>query len=191
MNDFTTDIQVIEAIKAGDPNAIKYLYTQYYSMIADFILKNSGLKEDAEDIFQETLISMISNIRKADFNLTSKLGSYLYSISRNMWLYRLRKIKSGPFLIKDNYETIEDESQIPEMELFEDRHHLIAKLFDKISVECQKILSGFYFEEKPLKDIGVQMNYTEGSIRVKKSRCMDSLKKLVEHDPAYIQLTQK
>lgn len=191
MNDFTTDIQVIEAIKAGDPNGIKYLYTQYYSMIADFILKNSGLKEDAEDIFQETLISMISNIRKADFNLTSKLGSYLYSISRNMWLYRLRKIKSGPFLIKDSYEAIEDESQIPEMELFEDRHHLIAKLFDKISVECQKILSGFYFEEKQLKDIGVQMNYTEGSIRVKKSRCMDSLKKLVENDPAYIQLTQK
>lgn len=191
MNDFTTDIQVIEAIKAGDPNGIKYLYKQYYSMIADFILKNSGLKEDAEDIFQETLISMISNIRKADFNLTSKLGSYLYSISRNMWLYRLRKIKSGPFLIKDSYEAIEDESQIPEMELFEDRHHMIAKLFDKISVECQKILSGFYFENKALKDIGVQMNYTEGSIRVKKSRCMDSLKKLVENDPDYIQLIQK
>jgi RNA polymerase sigma factor (sigma-70 family) len=191
MNDFTTDIQVVEAIKAGDPEGIKYLYKQYYSMIAEFILKNNGLKEDAEDIFQETLISMISNIRKSDFNLTSKLSSYMYSISRNMWLYRLRKIKSGPFIIKDSQEGIADDSQIPELELFEDKHRLIAKLFDKISVECQKILSGFYFENKALKDIGVQMNYTEGSIRVKKSRCMDSLKKLVENDPDYIQLIQK
>lgn len=191
MNETWTDPQVILAIKSGDPEGIKSLYHQYYKMISEFILNNSGSKEDAEDIFQETLIALITKVRSSDFQLTSKLSSYIYSISRNMWLYRLRKIKHGPFILKENQEAVADESLIPELEVFEDKHALIAKVFDKISVECQKILSGFYFEEKALKDIGVQMNYTEGSIRVKKSRCMDSLKKLVEEHPDYNQIFEK
>ncbi|MEO5583060.1 MAG: sigma-70 family RNA polymerase sigma factor [Saprospiraceae bacterium] len=191
MNESWTDPQIIKAIQSGDPEGIKSLYHRYYKMISDFILNNNGSKEDAEDIFQETLIALITKVRSSEFQLSSKLSSYIYSISRNMWLYRLRKIKHGPFILKEGHETLADESLIPAMEIFEEKHTLIAKVFDKISVECQKILSGFYFEEKALKDIGVHMNYTEGSIRVKKSRCMNALKKLVEEHPDYNQIFEK
>jgi RNA polymerase sigma factor (sigma-70 family) len=191
MNETWTDTQIISAIQSGDPEGITSLYHQFYKMIADFILNNNGSKEDGEDIFQETLIVLITKIRTSDFQLSSRLSSYIYSISRNMWLYRLRKIKQGPFILKEGHEAIAEDSLIPEMEVFEDKHALIAKVFDKISIECQKILSGFYFEAKALKDIGAQMNYTEGSIRVKKSRCMDSLKKLVEEHPDYTQIFEK
>ena len=187
MNNYDTDVQIIDAIKTGDPEGIKQLYHLYYKMIADMILKNSGQLEDAEDIFQDTLIALVTAIRKDGFILSAKLSSLIYSISRNQWLYKLRGNKHGPFIPTDGFDPAAEVGQIEEKELFEERHSLIARLIDKISIECQKILKEFYFEEKALKDIGVQMNYTEGSIRVKKSRCMDSLKKLVEEDSDYQQ----
>lgn len=191
MNESMSDQQIIAALKADDSEGIKQLYHQYYIMIMDMIIKNSGGKEDAEDIFQETLIALITKVRNDHFQLSSKLSSYIYAISKNMWLYKLRGHKHGSFVPTDGYESIADNDQIPEKEIFEEKHSLIARVFEQISIECQKILKGFYFEEKPLKDIGSQMNYTEGSIRVKKSRCMDSLKKLVEDHPEYNQIFEK
>ncbi|MBK6479626.1 MAG: sigma-70 family RNA polymerase sigma factor [Saprospiraceae bacterium] len=191
MKDYMSDTQMIQAIQSGDSEGIKQLYHQYFKMIADLVINNSGSKEDAEDIFQETLVAFITKARGTDFKLTSNLSSYLYAISNNMWLYRLGRSKNGPFVLKETMEVADMEDTIPEIMVFEEKHALIAKLFDKISVECQKILSGFYFDGKALKDIGHQMNYTEGSIRVKKSRCMDGLKKLVEEHPDYLQLIEK
>jgi len=170
MNVIMSENQIVQAIKAGDQEGIKQLYQQYFKMIADLIQKNSGTREDAEDIFQETLITVITKIRSSEFQLTSRLSSFLYAISKNMWLYRLRG---------------EKQTQVIELEIYEEKHKLIAKVFDHISQECQKILKTFYFEKKALKDIGTEMNYTEGSIRVKKSRCMESLRKLVEDHPDY------
>lgn len=189
MNVIMSDSQLIQAIKAGDQEGIKQLYHQYFKMIADLIQKNNGSREDAEDIFQESLITLITKIRSADFQLTARLSSFLYAISKNMWLYKLRGEKKLHFIDTLTIEERLDESQVTDPESYEEKHILIAKLFDHISQECQKILKTFYFEKKALKDIGTEMNYTEGSIRVKKSRCMESLRKLVEDHPDYKRLT--
>jgi len=185
MNVLMSESQIIQAIKSGDQEGIKQLYDQYFKMIADLIQKNSGTWEDAEDIFQETLITLITKVRSTEFQLTSRLSSFLYAISKNMWLYRLRGEKRSSFIDTEIIHHEMEESQVPGLEIFEEKHSLIAKVFDHISQECQKILKTFYFEKKALKDIGAEMKYTEGSIRVKKSRCMESLKKLVEEHPDY------
>ena len=185
MNVIMSENQIVQAIKAGDQEGIKQLYQQYFKMIADLIQKNSGTREDAEDIFQETLITVITKIRSSEFQLTSRLSSFLYAISKNMWLYRLRGEKRLHFIDTVITENEMDQTQVIELEIYEEKHKLIAKVFDHISQECQKILKTFYFEKKALKDIGTEMNYTEGSIRVKKSRCMESLRKLVEDHPDY------
>lgn len=180
-----SDNQIIQAIKDGDREGIKQLYHQYFKMIANLILKNNGTRDDAEDIFQEALVTLITKVRQSDFQLSSRLSSYVYAISRNMWLYRLRGERKLNLVDTEIQDQQMKEDNLPEPESFEEKHQIIAKVFDQISAECQKILQGFYFEKKALKDIGAEMNYTEGSIRVKKSRCMDALKKKVEEHPDY------
>lgn len=188
MNVIMSDSQIIQAIKAGDQEGIKQLYHQYFKMIADLIQKNNGSREDAEDIFQETLITLITKIRATDFQLTARLSSFLYAVSKNMWLYKLRGEKRFHFVDTEIAQERIDDALATDLETYEEKHILIAQLFDHISQECQKILKTFYFEKKALKDIGTEMNYTEGSIRVKKSRCMESLRKLVEDHPDYKRL---
>jgi len=190
MNENPVDHQIIQAIKSGDRDGIKQLYQLYFNMIATLILKNNGTRLDAEDIFQEVLVTAITKVRLADFQLTSRLSSYLYSIAKNMWLYRLRKEKKIGFVDTENQENIPDDNSPEGSDSFEEKHLLIAKVFDQISEECRKILNEYYFEKKALKDIGTQMQYTEGSIRVKKLRCMESLKKKVEAHPDYIKINE-
>ena len=190
MNVVLSDHQIIQAIKSGDQEGIKQLYHQYFKMIANLILKNNGTREDAEDIFQEALVTLIIKVRQSDFELSSRLSSYIYAISRNMWLYRLRGEKKLNLVDTEIQDQQMKENPLPEPETFEEKHQIIARVFDQISLECQKILQGFYFEKKALKDIGAEMNYTEGSIRVKKSRCMDALKKKVEEHPDYPKISE-
>ncbi|MEP7268323.1 MAG: sigma-70 family RNA polymerase sigma factor [Saprospiraceae bacterium] len=187
MNEQSTENEIIEAIRSGQSDGIQQLYKRYYPMILNLIKLNGGKSQDAEDIFQEALISLISNIRKPGFTLTSKLSSYIYSICRNMWYYKIRGNK-GTIIDTEVLNSVPDIDHLPEMETFEEKHKLIAQVFENLNKECQQILHEFYFLDRPLKDIGVEMNYTEGSIRVKKSRCMASLKKFVEDHPQYAQL---
>jgi len=183
-----TDIEILESIRAGDQTGINQVYKKYSTMIYQLILTNNGSQQDAEDIYHEALVTMISNIRTRGFSLTSKLSSYLYSISRNLWLYKLRQKGNGKIIDTELPEHILDEDQVPEIEIFEAKHTLIAKVFDQISPDCKQLLKSFYFDQKPLKDLAMEMGLTDGFIRIKKMRCMESLKKLVENHPGYKKL---
>lgn len=176
-----SDDEILASIRASDQQGIKAIYKQCRTMVYDLILKNGGSREDAEDIFQEAVITFISKVRSAHFVLTCKISSFIYSVARNMWLYKRRQ--SGIAKIVDT-EPLENQAQIdeiPTLEIFEAKHDLIANQFEKIGADCQKLLKAFYFEEKLLKDIAQEMVLTEGFIRIKKMRCLDSLRNLVEN----------
>jgi len=56
-----------------------------------FVLKNSGSVGDATDVFQETLIAVLSKVKTKPFVLTVPLGAYLYRVYKNKWIDELRK----------------------------------------------------------------------------------------------------
>lgn len=180
-----TDIEILDSIRTGDQSGINQVYKKYSTMIYQLILTNNGSQQDAEDIYHEALVTMISNIRTPGFALTAKLSSYLYSISRNLWLYKLRQRGNSKMVDTELPDHILHEDQVPEIEIFEEKHALIAKVFDSISPDCNQLLKSFYFDQKPLKDLAAEMGLTDGFIRIKKMRCMEALKKLVENHPDY------
>lgn len=170
-----------------DDVAILDFYKNYYPMIRQFILKNSGNVQDAEDIFQESLIALIENIRSRKVHLGEiKLKTYFYSIARNKWLKKLRKAKQMA-IHATNHEEIEltdIEGMKPieiEAEEEEEKNDLIKKILDCINnlgVNCRKILELFYFENKTHVQIAAEMQYTSGAnVRNQKYKCMRRLRK--------------
>lgn len=61
----------------------------------------------------------------------------------------------------------------------EERIELILGKLEQLGDECKTLLKAFYFERKKQSEIAQDLNYTNQFIRVKKSRCMGELKKLV------------
>ena len=74
-----TDQSIIEALKQGRTEALKHLYDNF-PMIKRYVIANQGKTEDAEDIFQETLMVFYKNVMKDAFELRSQIKTYLYGI---------------------------------------------------------------------------------------------------------------
>jgi RNA polymerase sigma factor (sigma-70 family) len=179
---------LLASLKEGKSHAFERLYKNYYPMIAKLIRNNNGKEEDAQDIFQETLIAFVKSIQKPDFELSAKVGTYLYSIAHRMWLYKLRGNKSTASLEKDG-KTMDlidgGEIELEEKQQYEEKHILMAKILNELKDDCRQLLKNFYFKKRSLSEIAQTMDYTAAFIKVKKNRCMNAFKKMIEASPEF------
>lgn len=172
----------LTALKLNEEWAFEELYHDYYPMVCKYVLSNSGTQESARDLFQEVLISLVKNVRNPEFELYTgtKLSTYIMSIAQNKWLASLVKNKT--------VETIEvgeshfDWRDVQEENLVEEKEHQYQKMekaLENIGKECKEIIMNFYYYNVPLSKVADIMGYTQGFIRVKKNRCMNSLRELI------------
>ena len=91
------DSEVVFGILNDSKHTLNQLYKSYFPMILQFILSNNGDEDDAKDIFQESIIVLYNKVKSGNFELTSKLKTFIYSVCRRLWLKRLNQ-KSLPAL---------------------------------------------------------------------------------------------
>ena len=175
----------LELLKAGDSSAFKQLYKSVFPSCSHLIINNGGTMNDARDLFQESLMVLVRNLRKDDFKLTCQLKTYLYSITRNLWLKRINsRNKGGLALVIDDPSDVAyiivQEDELEEKQEKEKQLDLVANILKEFKEDCRKLLTAFYFKKQSMKEIALEMNYTNQFIRVKKVRCMEALKKKIK-----------
>ena len=84
----------MEGIRHSRRETLEYMYNEYYPMAYKMVITNQGNKEDARDLFQEGMIVLIEKAQNPDFYLTSKMGTFLYSVCRRLWLNRINRQKN-------------------------------------------------------------------------------------------------
>jgi RNA polymerase sigma factor (sigma-70 family) len=144
------DDRLIKKLKADDRFAFLYVYKFYFPPIAVFICKNGGTNHDAEDVFQETMIVLMKNINKKDFVLYSSLKTYVYSISKNIWLKKIREARRMKLVLSENHMFENDHFEIeirPEATVDE----MVRRWFTKITINCQRILKAIFYENEPME----------------------------------------
>jgi RNA polymerase sigma factor (sigma-70 family) len=177
--------ELIIALRKGDREAVEYLYRHAFHACASYITQNNGTMDDAKDLFQESLMVLFRNLQKPDFELTADVKTFLYSVMRNLWLKQLRKKGRGglALVVDDDSETefiIIDEDELEYKREKERKHELIADMMKEIKEDCRELLLNYYFKKIPLKEVGKTMGYSDNFVKVKKNRCMESLRNKVE-----------
>jgi len=177
--------EYINALKDGNPLAFAQLYKEGYRHAEIFITKNSGTINDAEDVFQDALFTLIKNLRKSEFVLHVKPVSYILPVVKKMWLNQLRSLGKEPTIsIDDGDRTIELAEEIEETN-HEEHHYLFKKHFRTLGKDCQKVLTAF-IEKKSMKEIAEMMGYTNVNYaRLKKYRCTKELEQKIKEDPDF------
>ncbi|MCI5084148.1 MAG: sigma-70 family RNA polymerase sigma factor [Saprospiraceae bacterium] len=184
-----TDQQILSMLKADLPmqqdRALRAMYRQHFEVVQSFVHKNQGNDQDAEDIFQDGLVVIYNNIREDDFLLQSSLKTYVYSICRNIWLNRLRKL-SREVEVTDEHENIEIPDDQMKAIVKGERSEIIVQLIQKMGTECRQILQFFYFERLRMKRISELMGISSEQVaKNKKSRCMKKLRTMAEEDTVF------
>ena len=181
-----TPEQIIAGIKERDDTILRFVYKSHYSTVLNFIMNNNGTEEDAQDIFQESLITVYKSIRdKPDFELKCTFQTYIYSIARLLWLKQLRKNRSdGEIPLVDNLSYIHFEEPEP----FREEDHRYAayqKAFLTLPSDCREILKMTIdgFSQKEIVDaLGLT---SENYIRKRKHFCKEFLIKKIKEDPQF------
>ncbi|MEM6347071.1 MAG: sigma-70 family RNA polymerase sigma factor [Bacteroidota bacterium] len=176
----------LQGLKSGDQQILHEIYSAHFPRIKDFVLKNAGSAAEAEDVFQEGIMTLYQMALKPEFVLKSQFFTLLYAICRNWWLRQLRKNKKVTF--EDTEILIAEEPKIIEAMAKRARQNLYNEKFKLLGLDCQKLLS-LAFGGAGIKEIMQKMQLSsEGYTRKRKFMCKKTLFKLVQEDPRYQEL---
>ncbi len=182
-----SDKEILEGILREDKNVISYLYHTSYKTIRHLVLTNNGSEEDAQDVFQETIVILYRKVKEEELVLTSSLKTYLYSISRLLWLKELDKRKKYTELdVQEEFIDLEDNIDL--LIALNDRLKLYREKFEELSEDCKKVLRMF-LEEISIKEITRIMGYSsEQHTKNRRFRCKKSLIKRIQESKEYKEL---
>lgn len=178
---------LLNGIQRNDTIVLQYIYKNFYSKINFFIKKNSGDDDDANDVFQEAIIIMYRKLKANELVLDCNFETYLYSVSRFLWLKQLEKRKLEKEKIKDNHEYNEDiyDDGLEKVVDLNERYRLFQSHFTNLGKDCQKILQ-LYFDKVPLKNIAQIMGFkSEKYAKKRKFKCKEYLIKSIKQDLEY------
>jgi RNA polymerase sigma factor (sigma-70 family) len=180
-----SDEAIMEGLRLRSDYIIKYIYQELFPMILFLVTKNNGNEEDAEDIFQDSLLIVFKKIKANELDLSCSFRTYLYSVSRNLWLQKLNKRKQ----LNGEFSDVESFITMPDFALNEKNHEELEKFrlyqqhFLSLSNDCQKVLM-LFIKKVPLRDIASEMGFkTEKYAKTRKYLCKEELKKRIINDP--------
>lgn len=140
-----SDHKYIEAFRKGNFRLLDELYKINAPQVKRWILQNSGSAEDAKDVFQETIISIIKKAYDPDFCLTYPIGGLIFQIAKNKWKDELRKkktVKKVRNAISERLNKQEEDFTLF-IEKFEEEELIQKKLdasFEQLSDHCKQLL---------------------------------------------------
>ena len=182
-----SDEEIISGLRKRDNRVLQYIYKNSFNPVKQLVLNNAGSESDSEDIFQEALIIIFKKLKEeSDFELTSAFNTYIYSISRLLWLKHLRNIKKIEIdpLNRDMEERIEFEEPSPVQDK-DLRMAIYQRTLLLIPEDCQKILK-LTAQDITSKEIARQLGFrSEGYVRKRRHFCKEYLVNQIKEDSEY------
>jgi RNA polymerase sigma factor (sigma-70 family) len=175
------DKTLLEDLRDGKSSAYEHLYASYFGMVKYFVTHNSGTADEANDIFQEVVIVLFEKLLDPAFSIQHKVKTYLYSVSRNLWLKKLRDSK--PTATIDDYENFIELEEEEDKHLTERQFNIMEKCMELLGDPCKELLTQYYYLKKNMTEIAQNMGYTNAdNAKSQKYKCLKRLRKLADEN---------
>ncbi|WP_131536673.1 RNA polymerase sigma factor [Pedobacter nototheniae] len=174
-----TDREVILGILNNSEDTLNKLYKGYFAMILQFILNNNGNEDDAKDVYQEAIIILYNKIKEGNFELSSKLKTYIYSVCRRIWLKKLSQNSKKAGNITDYEDVFVVEEDVDYHEEKDLQFVKMQSALDHLGEPCKTIIQDFYINNLSMQDICEKFGYTNtDNAKTQKYKCLQRLKKI-------------
>ncbi len=147
------------------------------------VTKNGGNREDANDVFHDSIIILDRNIRQDKYKSEGSIAAYLYSICKFTWNNKWRKnIKTE--LVEDFSQETPEESNSVHVHLINEETKLnLEKLLSKLDDSCRSILKMWQLSYS-MQEIAEAQNLSSPQMAKKyRYRCMKKLMKVLDDNP--------
>ncbi|HEX2533992.1 MAG TPA: sigma-70 family RNA polymerase sigma factor [Chitinophagaceae bacterium] len=163
----------------NDKKAIETLYKENFNTVQALIINNNGTADDAKDIFQEAMIVLFEKVKSGTFELNCQIKTYVYSVSRRLWLKRL--VHQNRFSLSaehaDNLVAVEED--LEEHERRNTEFHMMERAIGSLGEPCKSLLEAYYLQKRSMQEIAGTFGYTNAdNAKNQKYKCLMRLKKL-------------
>jgi RNA polymerase sigma factor (sigma-70 family) len=181
------DTELVARLRAGKSmdEAIKAIYRNHFESLCWYIMNNSGSRQDAEDVFQEVVVSFIDLVQKDKFRGESTVKTFLFSLNRYTWLNELKR-RGRAQAREEKYERGQERTEMDASHYIADREGKaeLTRLVGELGETCRKILLLFYYENLSMREILETLHYeNEQVVRNKKYKCLKQLEQMITEKP--------
>jgi RNA polymerase sigma factor (sigma-70 family) len=173
------ETELLQGLAQNSRQAAETIYKENYPMVQTLITNNSGTEDDARDIFQEAMVVLYEKACSGHFELHCKLKTYLYSVSRRLWLKKLYLAKKYTGDIAEIEEMVSVEEDLESHEQQGRELVVMQKALMTLGEPCKSLIKAFYLDKKNMTDIADVFGYTNAdNAKNQKYKCLMRLKKL-------------
>jgi RNA polymerase sigma factor (sigma-70 family) len=173
------ELQLLKGLARNEQKAAEEIYRHNYNLIQALIVNNSGTAEDARDIFQEAMVVLFEKARSGNFELNCQIRTYLYSVSRRLWLKKLQQNHRYATDLENTGDEVPVESDLGIHEQKEEEYKLMHEAIGTLGEPCKSLLEAFYFKKKNMQEIAESFGYTNAeNAKTQKYKCLTRLKKI-------------
>lgn len=179
-----TDEQLMEALDAGDDQALAALVERYQNDIFRFCLHYLKNIELAKEMAQETFLRIYT--ARSRFEVSRKFKPWMLCIARNLCLNELKRRKMVQMETLEEYassareesgEILRAPEDSPyEMLLTQERHRYLLDVLDGLPEESREIVVLRYFQKLSAREIADIVDSTEGAVRTRLHRILKQMR---------------
>jgi len=180
--------RIPDLIKQGrDKEAIDHLYKNILPVVKRYVTRNNGTSDDAEDLFQEAVVSFYQSVMTGKFNSKYTVYGYIYKICLYRWINKERRDKKIAFK-SDLEQGFEDTfSDIEVIEEIEDEPSIFKRLMTPLGDKCKELLNYAIMKDMLIEDIQIRMNFpSKTAVSMQIGRCKEKLMEELEKNPAIL-----
>lgn len=174
--DKLNDQHYIDLIIEGNTNAFSVLVDRYKDLVFTLSSKMLQNREEAEEAAQDTFVKIYNSLNR--FKGDSKFSTWIYKITYNNCLDRLKKQKTSRLVVPINeFTEHEVRSLMNVIDTIEEteRKQMIKHCLELLPAEESFLLTLYYFNESPLKAISEVMGINENNVKIKLFRSRKKL----------------
>ncbi|MEC3881758.1 RNA polymerase sigma factor [Parapedobacter sp. 10938] len=159
------------------------LYEASFPAVARYIAQRGGTLEEAEDVFQDTLLVYYEKARGGLLHLERGEKEYIFGVSRYLWAKRYRENMRYTSLDEmvaayDRRDSEPGWAELPEPQI---AHSRMIRVLQTAGQKCMQLLSAFYYEKLDMDDLATRFGFSgKRSATVQKFKCLQKVKQLVK-----------
>ena len=179
MNPANNEKALLEGLALSDKKAIETIYRENYNMIQSLVINNNGSADDAKDVFQEAMIVLYEKARSGTFELNCQIKTYIYSVSRRLWLKRLQQLNRYSPPGESLELSVQVDDEIEEHEKRDIEFEMMDKAIGSLGEPCKSLLEAYYLQKQNMQVIAASFGYTNAAnAKTQKYKCLMRLKKI-------------
>lgn len=170
---------LLEGLAVSNKKAVETIYRENFNMVQSLVINNNGSADDAKDIFQEAMIVLYEKARSGTFELSCQIKTFVYSVSRRLWLKRLQQQNRFSSAGDSMEPVVPVEEDIEGHERRNAEFDMMENAISHLGEPCKSLIEAYYLQKQTMQEIAARFGYTNAdNAKNQKYKCLMRLKKI-------------